>query len=178
MTWILGGIAVAAAGLLGAVMARRQGWDAALHRMALVALLFPWAAQHASLARLARSASLNPLGRSAADAPLLAGDWVAPAVLAVVALACLAWPRRLRAPSVLLPLLGSALVWWVTVPLYAGAMMRGWFFLTEGLAGPWPFVYHLAASAFLAGWVLPTLGMTEPREVSPGSSSGASLESP
>lgn len=156
--WLGGGVAVAMAALVGVMMARRQGWDAALHRMVVVALLLPWAAQHASLVRLSRSRALNPLRRSVADDPLLAADWVAPLVLVVAVVACLAWARRLRAASVLLPLLASALVWWVTVPLYSGAMMRGWFFLTDALAGPWPFVYHLAASAFLAGWILPTLG--------------------
>lgn len=157
LTWMLGGAAVVAAGLSGVVAVRRTGWDPGLHRMILVALLLPWVAVQGSLVRLSRSASLNPLGRRAADAAVLPGDWVAPLVLAALLVACLAWPRRLRAASVLLPLAGLALVWWVTLPLYASTAMRGWFFLTVGLAGPGPFVYHLAASAFLGGWVLPTL---------------------
>ena len=144
---------VAGAAVAGVVTARRVGWDPALHRMTLVALLLPWVAQHGSLIRLSRSASLNPLGRAAGDGAVLSGDWVAPLVFAVLLAACLARPRALRAASVALPVVASALTWWVTLPLYAGVMQRGWFFLTEELAGPWPFVYHLAASAFLAGWV-------------------------
>lgn len=158
MSFFLGGLAVAGAALAGRVLVRRQGWDPATHRLALGALLAPWIAEHASLVRLSRSASLNPLRRSLGDPAVLPADWVAPLVLVLAAAACLVWARRLRLLAVFLPLLGAALVWWVTVPLYAGSMMRGWFFLTDGLAGPWPFVYQVASSAFLAGWVLPTLG--------------------
>lgn len=158
VTFLVGGLAVACAALVGVFVVRRQGWDAATHRVALVALLVPWVAEHASLMRLSRSASLNPLRRSLGDASVLPADWAAPLLLGLAAGACLVWARRLRLLAVLLPLLAAALIWWVTVPLYAGSMMRGWFFLTDGLAGPWPFVYQVAASAFLAGWVLPTLG--------------------
>jgi hypothetical protein len=154
--WLVGGVALVVAGLAGVAMGRSRGWDAGLHRAVLAALLLPWAAQHGSLVRLSRSRALNPPDRAAAEAGLLPGDWVAPAVVAVALLACWLLPRRLRGASVLLPLLASALTWWVTLPLYAASRLRGWFFVTEGLAGPWPFVYHLAAAAFLAGWVLPT----------------------
>lgn len=156
MIWFVGGLVVAAAGLAGVATGRSRGWDAGLHRAVLAALLLPWAAQHGSLVRLSRSRALNPPDRAAAEAALLSGDWVAPAALAVALAACWLLPRRLRGVSVLLPLLASALTWWVTLPLYAASRLRGWFFVTEGLAGPWPFVYHVAAAAFLAGWVLPT----------------------
>ncbi len=156
MTWVLGGGAVVAAGLAGVVLLRRQGWDRASHRVALVSLLLPWAAQHASLARVVRSPSLNPLRRSV-EGPVLAGDWVAPVILLALLAVCLARPRRLRAAAVLLPLVGAALVWWVTVPLYAGVVARGWVFLPDVLSGPGPFLYHLCASTFLAAWILPTL---------------------
>lgn len=157
-----------AAALAGVVLLRRQGWDRASWRLALVALLLPWAAQHASLARVVRSASLNPLRRSV-EGPILTGDWVAPLVLAALLVACLALPRRLRVVGAFLPLVGAALVWWVTVPLYTGVVTRGWLFLPDVLAGPWPFLYHLGASAFLAGWVLPTLGRDgSERDAGPG----------
>jgi len=159
VTWLLAGLAIVVSVVGGRLVRRLQGWDPQLHRMTLVVLLLPWVAQHGSLVRLSRNAALNPLGRRVADAALLPADWLAPLLLGLALGACLVRTRRLRGPSILLPLLGSALVWWVTVPLYARSMMRGWFFLTEGLAGPWPFVYHLSASAFLAGWLLPA---TEP----------------
>lgn len=155
MSWGLGALAVLLAAGAGGMVARRTGWEPGLHRMALVTLLLPWAALHGSMVRLSRSAALNPLGRDIAGAAVLPGDWVAPLVLGLLLAACLARPAALRRGAVLLPLVGLALIWWVTLPLYATSAMRGWFFLTAGLAGPWPFVYHLAASAFLAGWVLP-----------------------
>jgi hypothetical protein len=159
---LLAGVAVACAGLVGVVTVRRGGWTPELHRMALVTLLVPWVAEHAALVRLSRSAALNPLRSSLTQSSLLPGDVAAPLILGAALAVCLLRPRALRSVSILLPVLGSALIWWVTLPLYASTAMRGWFFLTVGLAGPWPFVYHLAATAFLAGYVLPSLGRTRP----------------
>lgn len=144
------------AGWLGHLAQRSEGWSPGAHRAALVALLVPWFVQHASVARLARSPSLNPLRRAASESAVLAGDLVGPVLVGLGLVACLVWVRRLRGLSIFLPLMAESVLWWVTLPLYQRSTLRGWFFLTEGLAGPWPLTHHLAASAFLAGFTLPS----------------------
>ena len=143
MTSVLLVAAVALGGGLGVVAGRRGGWSAGAHRLALVALMMPWFAQHASVARLARSPSY-----------VLLADLLGPVLVVAAVVACLVWVRRLRMAAALVPLLAEVVLWWVTIPLYHRLTLRGWFFLTEGLAGPWPFAYHVAAAAFLAGFAL------------------------
>ena len=154
MTSVLLVAAVALGGGLGVVAGRRGGWSAGAHRLALVALMMPWFAQHASVARLARSPSLNPVRRAVEPADVLLADLLGPVLVVAAVVACLVWVRRLRMAAALVPLLAEVVLWWVTIPLYHRLTLRGWFFLTEGLAGPWPFAYHVAAAAFLAGFAL------------------------
>ncbi len=156
MTWLLVGAAVVSAGAVGFLAHRTEGWSPELHRLAVVVLMLPWFAMQASVAHLARSASLNPIRRSAQPLDLLPADLAAVAIVVLLLTVTLVWARRLRIGAVLLPVIAYALTWWVTVPMYAALMMRGWFFLTESLAGPGPLAYHLSATAFLAGYVLPS----------------------
>lgn len=139
----------------GYALRRRSGWQPDTHRAVVVVLTLPWWIEHLSVARLARSASLNPIQRSAAGFDLALADLLGPVVMLAMLGAVVAWPRRMRWPSVALPLVGQLLLWWVTVPLYQRLTLRGWFFVTEELAGPAPFAYHLAATALLLGFVPP-----------------------
>lgn len=152
-------VSAALAGVgVGWALRRRGGWSPGVHRMALTVLMIPWLVQHLSLARLARSPSLNPIRRTVGGVDLALADLMAPVLVAAALAVCFVWTRRLRLASAALPLLAELLLWWVTVPLYQRVTLRGWFFVTEGLSGPWPLAYQVAAAGFLAGFAGPAGG--------------------
>lgn len=149
-------VLVPPAALAGFAAQRRSGWAAPVHRAALVALMLPWVARHASLSRLARSDSLNRILREASALELFLADALGPALVVAAVTSCVVWARALRVAAVFLPLAAEIVIWWVSLPLYSRLTVQGWFFVTEGLGGSWAFAWQAAASAFLGGLVLPS----------------------
>lgn len=137
---------------------RSAGWSASQYRTMVVALTLPWFALHFSVARLARSASLNPVRRATEPWEMMLADAAGPLLMLALLATALHAGRRTRILGAALPLVGEMVLWWVSVPLYHRLTLRGWFFVTEGLAGPLPLAFNLGAWALLTGYVMPRPG--------------------
>ena len=133
--------------MAGDALRRRAGWSPDAFRGLLALAMLPWFVQHLGFARLMRSGALNPLR---GDATLLLTDLLAPALLLLVLCGVLLRPRRLRVLGALLPAAAAALTWWVTVPLYREASLRGWVFLPQSLVSDVLLAWHLGMACLLA----------------------------
>ena len=145
---LLGGAGVGGAGV-GDALRRRSGWSADAFRGLLALAMLPWFVQHLGLARLMRSGALNPLR---GDVALVPSDLLAPALVAAGIGGVLLRPRRLRLLGAMLPALAAVITWWITVPLYREASLRGWVFLPPSLASDLLLAWHLGMACVLAAY--------------------------